>query len=428
MASTQLSRAIRQSSRCTPLELSRSITPSPSFPRCRFAAKLRKTRLPTRAKAIPESSVPGGEAPVASVIDDAQSSKLHLPPMEQWRTVFPDKKEAGKRSSIRNPATAKLLAESFVPAGSKDKIIIEASPGPGQLTRALLDLPKERIKKLIVIENFNDYLQYLKPLEELDPRVTVLPMFGKDWATYRKITDMGLLNDVEVTDWNQVHPQLQFIMHMTSGVDGEQLSAQLLRTIPDRQWLYQYGRVPLNFILTARMWERIIAPESVAARCKVSVMAQSVSEMSEAVPYDAMQPYSDHFHPDIHNQFEYKFGKLDLRRMGIPYTVANFIPLVKPIIEPGDLDYWDYCVRKLFVQKATPLEKCINSLGPGAYNLLPKLNDPSKPEDMVDLKKNPRSFTVEDWAKIVRAFKNWPFRPEDLGIDTIFITNVNKHT
>lgn len=52
-----------------------------------------------------------------------------------------------------------------------------------------------------------------------------------------------------------VHPRLTFIMTMAPFVDGEQLAAQLLRTIPDRQWLQQYGRVPMHFILTARMWE-----------------------------------------------------------------------------------------------------------------------------------------------------------------------------
>ena len=44
-------------------------------------------------------------------------------------------------------------------------------------------------------------------------------------------------------------------MHTSGTVEGEQLLSQLLRAIPDRQWLFKYGRVPMNFILATRMWE-----------------------------------------------------------------------------------------------------------------------------------------------------------------------------
>jgi transcription factor 1 len=52
-----------------------------------------------------------------------------------------------------------------------------------------------------------------------------------------------------------VHPQLQFIMHMDTWVEGEQLLSQFFRCIPDRQWLFSYGRIPLDLILPMRMWE-----------------------------------------------------------------------------------------------------------------------------------------------------------------------------
>ena len=34
--------------------------------------------------------------------------------------------------------------------------------GPGQLTRALLRLPKERVKRVIVMEDWENYLEYLR--------------------------------------------------------------------------------------------------------------------------------------------------------------------------------------------------------------------------------------------------------------------------
>ena len=52
-----------------------------------------------------------------------------------------------------------------------------------------------------------------------------------------------------------VHPQLQFISHFPSTVLGEQLVAQLFRAIPERQWLFRYGRVPLSFILSDYVYQ-----------------------------------------------------------------------------------------------------------------------------------------------------------------------------
>jgi hypothetical protein len=52
-----------------------------------------------------------------------------LPPLNLWRKYFPLDKSSLHRSVIRNPDTAAMLADAFVPEGSKDKIIIDACPG-----------------------------------------------------------------------------------------------------------------------------------------------------------------------------------------------------------------------------------------------------------------------------------------------------------
>lgn len=52
-----------------------------------------------------------------------------------------------------------------------------------------------------------------------------------------------------------VHPQLHFISHLQHTVKGEQLVAQLYRCIPDRSWLYKYGRVPMSFVLSEWVWD-----------------------------------------------------------------------------------------------------------------------------------------------------------------------------
>ena len=109
-----------------------------------------------------------------------------IPPKELWSKTFPFIFEAKGRSFIMNPEVAKIMADSCVPEGTKDQIILEAFPGthlfistiyltqwecqgPGTLTRALLDLPKSRIKKIIVMEDIKLYLQWLKVCCEFRP-------------------------------------------------------------------------------------------------------------------------------------------------------------------------------------------------------------------------------------------------------------------
>jgi hypothetical protein len=56
-------------------------------------------------------------------------SKVDLPPITEWRKHFPSTLETNHRVSIRNPDTAAIMADAFVPEGSKDKVIIESFPG-----------------------------------------------------------------------------------------------------------------------------------------------------------------------------------------------------------------------------------------------------------------------------------------------------------
>ena len=149
-----------------------------------------------------------------------------------------------------------------------------------------------------------------------------------------------------------VHPQLQFIIHMHTSVDGEQLLSQLFRCVPDRQWLFRYGRVPVHFILATRMWEvcitlsckntdtkqyqqRLTAPEGKSARCKLSIISQSTTDLKECVTPKALQPYSHHFHPDtlLSAATSQKNTRgLDPRRVGTPHVAVSAVPLPNQVI------------------------------------------------------------------------------------------------
>jgi hypothetical protein len=135
------------------------------------------TTCPHRYKA----KAPVSPSKASRRVGRSPDSKIDLPPISHWDTCFPQKNSAIRdRVSVRNPKTAAAIAESFVPKGSCAKIVLEAFPGvfhfvylvyainrftfegPGTLTRALLGLPRDRIQKLIVLEDYELYLEYLR--------------------------------------------------------------------------------------------------------------------------------------------------------------------------------------------------------------------------------------------------------------------------
>lgn len=176
-----------------------------------------------------------------------------LPPPAEWRSLFASHTNFSKeRVSVCNPETAARIAESFLcgesPTAGEGKIIIEAFPGksfslltayhtehpcrttgPGALSRALLELPRSTIRKLIILEDHEAYLEHLrvsqlisillcfilmwqrKPLEAADSRVKVVPLSGFDWDTYTHIEDAGLMEDVESASWESGCTSLAFV-------------------------------------------------------------------------------------------------------------------------------------------------------------------------------------------------------------------------
>ncbi|CAE6457587.1 unnamed protein product [Rhizoctonia solani] len=115
------------------------------------------------------------------------------------------------RCSLIEPEAARAFVRGALgldqkrPKGSKKgkagRVIIEAFPGPGGVTRALLELPRSEVKRVIVLEEELKFLPALKELEYYDDRVHVLSQSGFIWETYDIVKDLGLLDDVEVEDW-----------------------------------------------------------------------------------------------------------------------------------------------------------------------------------------------------------------------------------
>lgn len=127
---------------------------------------------------------------------------------------------------------------------------------------------------------------------------------------------------------------------------GEQFISQLLRLIPERQWLFKFGRVPMSFILSDWVWQvrsgqlilnlntyclcQRILPPNMKVQCKLSVIAEATAAREEVLPFAVTQPYNEQFFPEPPVTSRAS-GK---RKVGNPFRVVNLIPLSEQVSSP----------------------------------------------------------------------------------------------
>ena len=104
-----------------------------------------------------------------------------------------------------------------------------------------------------------------------------------------------------------------------------------------------------------RLQQRLTAPPSDKARCKLSVIGDATADIREALDSDILEPYESHFHPPPSG------GKTSTssRRTGQAMHAVTSIPYAEQVIAKGQIDQWDYCLRRLFVMKNTPVKNAL---------------------------------------------------------------------
>ncbi|KAH7108142.1 S-adenosyl-L-methionine-dependent methyltransferase [Auriculariales sp. MPI-PUGE-AT-0066] len=328
-----------------------------------------------------------------------------LPPIPAWPTLYGQPKD---RAFLHNQATANTVAASFLLGVKTPKVIIEAYPGVGVLTRALLQYPPSIVKSLIVLEDVPQLLPPLEAIRKADDRVVIVPRSGYEWSTYTHLETEQLLPGAH-TPWEEEAP-LQFIANLPHSIQGEQLISQLFRTIPERTWLFKFGRIRMSFIMAASLNARIVADSKSRQRCKLSVLANTTVSTYPALPNMAMSPFASNLYPLM---VPGRRANGLSARAGQPHTAVTFDPLEKQYIAKGDTDKWDYILRSMFIRKTLGLRKVLPSLAPGAENLIEPLTLSHLPEsDRVDVNKPIITLSPQDWSNVVKVFNNWKFAPK----------------
>jgi len=127
------------------VRLARSLFPSRLVGSVRYRSNTLPIYIPTN------STLPAG---------------AELPPVSEWRKYIPVTGSQMRVSLCNDDSADRLVNDMIPPINSggkkgKGKTVVEAFPGPGVITRALMRLPRERVEKIYVMEEHEGFLPYL---------------------------------------------------------------------------------------------------------------------------------------------------------------------------------------------------------------------------------------------------------------------------
>ncbi|XP_061526987.1 dimethyladenosine transferase 2, mitochondrial [Phycodurus eques] len=170
------------------------------------------------------------------------------------------------RRFIVDPELAKLVAQHLGPdLHSAKTVVIECNPGPGVLTKTLINAGAQRV---VALESEKTFLNDLQALEGLlDGQLEVIhcdffrldPVWGGSDKPPVMFTDK-LFTDLGITEANWMD---DFPLKVVGIVPQRNERATLLKlayALFERLSVYRYGRIELNLFLSEREYMTMVAP------------------------------------------------------------------------------------------------------------------------------------------------------------------------
>ncbi|CAG2055003.1 unnamed protein product [Timema podura] len=240
-----------------------------------------------------------------------------LPPLPTVRDLVRLYRLRALRQLSQNFLMDQRLIDKIVKVAGRIKCgqVCEVGPGPGGITRAILNRAPER---LVVIEKDHRFLPTLEA-KACENRMEVIigdvmgfnmeKCFPED---FRK-------------EWVDEQPNVHLIGNLPFSVSTP-LIIKWLEAISERRSAWSYGRVGMTLTFQKEVAERMVAPVTTSQRCRLSIMCQNWCDVRHAftIPGKAFVPKPD-----------------------VDVGVVHFIPKVEPII-PLPFKLVEKVVRSIF--------------------------------------------------------------------------------
>ncbi|XP_013077443.1 dimethyladenosine transferase 1, mitochondrial-like [Biomphalaria glabrata] len=228
-----------------------------------------------------------------------------LPPLPSLQEIIRIYGLSAQKKLSQNFLLDMNLTKKIVRSAGKlnDALVIEVGPGPGGITRPILN---SNTKKVIVIEKDRRFLPSLQILAEASSQK--LEVVHGDILS----TDLQQFVSPEFhSHWQDPPPNIHIIGNLPFSVSTP-LIIQWLHHMSNKSSIWKFGRVPLTLTFQKEVAERIVAPPKSEYRCRLSVMSQYLC--------DAQLKFSIQ-------------GKAFVPPPKVDVGVVHFVPKVQPLIQ-----------------------------------------------------------------------------------------------
>uniref|UniRef100_T1J092 rRNA adenine N(6)-methyltransferase n=1 Tax=Strigamia maritima TaxID=126957 RepID=T1J092_STRMM len=221
-----------------------------------------------------------------------------------------------------------------------DTYVCEVGPGPGGLTRSILE---KGAKHLIVVEKDRRFEPCLEQLE--DASCNRLKVIFEDVLN---LDCTRLFPDDAIRKWEEKPPPIHIIGNLPFNISTP-LIIRWLRAMSERKGFFSYGRTRLTLTFQKEIAERMVAqPLDDQQRCRLSVMCQYLTNVEHVLNIP---------------------GKFCVPKPEVDIGVVHFEPLVEPLIkQPFNLV--EKVMRHVFHYRQKHIKRGVGTLFPKALKHL----------------------------------------------------------
>ncbi|CAL2029455.1 unnamed protein product [Caenorhabditis brenneri] len=265
---------------------------------------------------------------------------LRLPPLPALRDFIHMYRLRAKKILSQNylmdmNITRKIAKQAKV---KENDWVVEIGPGPGGITRAILEAGASRLD-VVEIDN-----RFIPPLQHLAEAAGSRMFIHHEDALRTEIGDIwkNEPNRPSSVDWHSPNlPAMHVIGNLPFNI-ASPLIIKYLRDMSYQRGIWQYGRVPLTLTFQLEVAKRLCSPIACDTRSRISIMAQYVTE------------------PKMVFQIS---GSCFVPRPQVDVGVVRFVPRKTPLVKTS-FEILEKLCRQVFHYRQKYVEKGLKTLYP----------------------------------------------------------------